>query len=173
MNELSLDDILGTKNPDKKCFTYESKALKIKSRIDFFLIAKPLTIRTKTADIRTTIAPDDKAMRFSLQTDSKKKGPGLWKFNKSLLEDEIYASLIRKNYPNICSKYAYLNNPKLKWEMIKTEIRGLTIPYAKNKAMNVRNLEKQLEVRLQSLEGKINSSAEGTGEAEKEEYERI
>ena len=81
MNELNLDDILRTKNPDKKCFTYESKALKIKSRIDFFLIAKPLTIRTKTADIRTAIAPDHKAIRLSLQTDSKKKGPGLWKFN--------------------------------------------------------------------------------------------
>ena len=66
-----------------------------------------------------------------------------------------------------------MNNPKFKWEMIKMEIRGLTVPYAKNKARNVRNLEKQLEVRLESLEEKINSSAEGTAEAEQEEYERI
>ena len=160
MNKLNFDDILRTKNPDKKCFTYESKALKIKSGIDFFLIAKPLTIKTKTADIRTVIAPDHMAIRLSLQTDSNKKGPGLWKFNNSLLEDEIYVSLIRDNYSNICSKYAYLNNPKLKCEMIKMEIRGLTIPYAKNKARNVRNLQG-------------NSSAEGTAEAEQEEYERI
>ena len=57
--------------------------------------------------------------------------------------------------------------------MIEMEIRGLTIPYAKNKARNVRNLEKQLEVSVESLEEKINSSVEGTAEAEQEEYERI
>ena len=51
MNELKLVDILRVKNPSKKCFTYESSTLKMKSRIDFFLIAKPLTPQTKTTDI--------------------------------------------------------------------------------------------------------------------------
>ena len=68
-----------------------------------------------------------------MQIEIKKKGPGLWKFNNSLLDDEIFVSLIRQNYPNICRKYAYLNDPKLKWEMIKMEIRSLVIPYVKTK----------------------------------------
>ena len=57
----------------------------MKSRIDFFLIPKSLITSTKTADIKTAIAPDDKGIRLFLQFESKKKGPGLWKFSNSLL----------------------------------------------------------------------------------------
>ena len=143
MDELSLVDILRIKNPSKRCFTYESSALKMKSRIDFFLISRSLISSTKTADIKTAIAPDHKAIRLFLQFENKKKGPGLWKFNNSLLNDDTFVNLITTNYPIICRKYAYLTNLKLKWEMIKMEIRSLTIPYAKNKAKNIRTLEKQ------------------------------
>ena len=41
MDELNLVDVLRIKNPSKRCFTYESSTLKMKSRIDFFLIPKP------------------------------------------------------------------------------------------------------------------------------------
>ena len=140
MNELKLVDILRVKNPSKKCFTYESSALKMKSRIDFFLISKLLTPQSKSADIKTAIAPDHKAIRRLLQLESKKKGPGLWKFNNSLLHDEVFVNLITERYPDICHKYADLNDPKLKWAMIKMEFRSLTIPSSKNKASNKRNL---------------------------------
>ena len=83
MDELNLVDILRIKNSSKRCFTYESSALKMKSRIDFFLISKSLISSTKTADIKTAIAPDHKAIRLFLQFENKKKGPGLWKFNNS------------------------------------------------------------------------------------------
>ena len=66
-------------------------------------------------------------------------------------------------------KYAYLN--KLKWELIKIEIRSMGIPYAKNKAKNVRNLEGQLESCIESVEGKINSSADDSTGTTQQEYE--
>ena len=122
MNELKLVDILRVKNPSKKCFTYEFSTLKMKLRIDFFLIAKPLTPQTKAADIKTAIAPDHKAIRLLLQLQSKKKGPGLWKFNNSLLHDEVFVNLITESYPDICHKYSDLNDAKLKWKMIKMNI---------------------------------------------------
>ena len=173
MDELNLVDILRIKHPGKRCFFYESSALKMKSRIDFFLIPKSLIASTKTADIKTAIAPDHKAIRLFLQFESKKKGPGLWKFNNSLLNDDTFVNLITSNYPIICRKYAYLTNLKLKWEMIKMEIRSLIIPYAKNKARNVRNLEKQLESRIDSLENKINTNPDDGTDAEQQEYERL
>ena len=45
MDELNLVDVLRIKNPSKRCFTYESGALKMKSRIGFFLISKSLIAR--------------------------------------------------------------------------------------------------------------------------------
>ena len=57
--------------------------------------------------------------------------------------------------------------------MIKMEIRSLTIPYAKKKARNVRNLEKQLESRIESLESKINANPDDSTDGEQQEYERL
>ena len=177
MDELNLVDILRIKNPGKRCFTYESSALKMKSRIDFFLIPKSLIASTKAADIKTAIAPDHKAIRLFLQFESKKKGPGLWKLNNSLLNDllndDTSVNLITTNHPIICRKYAYLTDLNLKWEMIKMEIRSLTIPYAKKKARNERNIEKQLESRIESLENKINANPDDGTDAEQQVYERL
>ena len=53
------------------------------------------------------------------------------------------------------------------------EIRGLTIPYAKNKAKIVRTLEKQLESRIESLENKTNAYPDDRTDAEQQEYERL
>ena len=58
MEELNLIDIYRQINPTKKYFTYESKPLNLKSRIDFFLISRPLSCCVKNAEIRTSIAPD-------------------------------------------------------------------------------------------------------------------
>ena len=53
------------------------------------------------------------------------------------------------------------------------EIRSLTIPYAKNKAKHVRTLEKQLELRIESLENKINASPDNSTDADQQEYKRL
>ena len=49
----------------------------------------------------------------------------------------------------------------------------MTIPYAKNKAKNVRTLEKQLESRIESLENKIEANPDDGTDAEQQEYERL
>ena len=40
MKEFDLVDVYREKNPKNKSYTYESKALKLCSRIDFFLLRK-------------------------------------------------------------------------------------------------------------------------------------
>ena len=62
------------------------------------------------------------------------RGPGFWKFNNSLLEDEGYTSKLRQNLPLFREKYADLVDLGLKWDVIKMEIRGFTIKYSKIKA---------------------------------------
>ena len=102
---LNLVDVLRIKNPSKRCFTDESKALKMKSRIDFFLIPKSLIASTKTADIKTAMAPDHMAIRLLatfLAIPKQEKGP------RSLLNDDTFVNLITTNYPIICRKHAYL-----------------------------------------------------------------
>ena len=90
MGELELVDIFRKQNPSKLSFTYESKALNLRSRIDFFLIAQSLINCVSHIGTKVSTAPDHKAVEFILTVVKQRRGPGLSKFNNSLLEDKGY-----------------------------------------------------------------------------------
>ena len=158
--ELDLIDILRKKKPNAKLFTYESKPLRMKSRIDDFLIANSMSHLVSLVNIGTSIAPDHRAVRLNVNLTSNKRGPGLWKFNNSLLLDDEFVCLIETNYSAISEKFCELDDKQLKWEMIKMELRGLIIQYAKRKARKSREYLERLEQRLAETEAFINNSNE-------------
>ena len=99
MKELGLIDVYRLKHRKIKAFTYESKPLKLKSRIDFFLTTQALQNVVDKAEIRISNAPDHKAIFLSITVqDAFKRGPGTWKFNNQLLEDEAYKNSIKRVY---------------------------------------------------------------------------
>ena len=103
MQQLNMIDIYRVLHPNTTTYTYESKSLKLKSRIDFFLIAKQLLNSTKKAETRSSIGPDHKAIFLCLQIDQTfKRGPGNWKFK---LKDNEYVNLIKNSFPSIQEKY--------------------------------------------------------------------
>ena len=50
MKELNLADIYRILHPNTKTCTYESKSLNLKSRIDYFIISKELSIATRRVE---------------------------------------------------------------------------------------------------------------------------
>ena len=174
MEDLDLVDIFRQKKPLKMSFTYESKFLKVKSRIDFFLVSNSLCESVLEVDTKASIAPDHKAGKLCLQLNYHNRGPGLWKFNNSLLDDERFISLINTNYPKILDKYREIQDKRLLWELIKMEIRGLTIPYSKNKARINRQVELNILKRIEVLDELISSSDNLQNiDAELNEYEHL
>ena len=174
LEDLDLVDIFRQKKPLKMSFTYESKFLKVKSRIDFFLVSNSLCESVLEVDTKASIAPDHKAVKLCLQLLSYNRGPGLWKFNNSLLDDERFINLINANYPKILDKYREIQDKRLLWELIKMEIRGLTIPYSKNKARINRQVELNILKRIEVLDELISSSDNLQNiDAELNEYEHL
>ena len=153
--EFGLVDILRVKNPNGKFYTCESKALKLKSRIDYFLITKSWGHLVSVADTKISIAPDHRAVRLGIKMVTNKRGPGLWKFNNSLLKDEVFITLIENSYPMIKVKYREVEDARLRWELIKMELDGISIPYAKNKARATRLYIENLEKRSAELDATI------------------
>jgi len=143
MREFDLVDVFREKYPKNKSYTYDSKALKLCSRIDFFLMPQYQISWVEQIETVVSNAPDHKVVKLKLNSPNNKRGPGLWKFNNSLLVDEGYVALIRENYSSISEKYSRQEDKRLKWELVKMELRGLTIRYAKNKA-NIRRKERDL-----------------------------
>ena len=88
---------------------------------------------------------------FLQKNNSKIAGPGFWKFNSSLLENEEYINEFKANINNYRNKYLYLDDKGLRWDLIKVEVRGFTIAYAKRKAKKKRNEEKKLQQQLNEL----------------------
>ena len=83
------------------------------------------------------------------------RGPGLWKFNNTLLEDENYEVHIEFYYPQILTKYPEVVDKQLLWELIKLELRAKTIKYSKQKKSTLRNKEEALQNELRELDHKI------------------
>ena len=111
MDELGLVDAYRALHPKRKLFTYESKPLKLKSRIDLFIISQALKPNIRKAEIRSSIAPDHKAIFLSLEiNDAYQRGPGTWKFNNTLLEDDNYIEIITECVPRVLVKYQEVEN---------------------------------------------------------------
>ena len=66
MGAFDILDIQRLRHPRLRKYSYESKSLKLKSRIDFFLVAKNLTQRVKKSEINPSIALDHRAIYISL-----------------------------------------------------------------------------------------------------------
>ena len=174
MEELDLIDIFRKLKPHIKSFSYESKFLKVKSRLDYFLIAKHLTQHVHNVETKTATTPDHKAIKLSLKLSQVIRGPGLWKFNNSFLKDKNYLTLITESYPIISEKYANIVDKRLKWELIKMEIRSITISFAARKAKEFRKQESDLQKRLDVIDKSISNSCDNQNIEDKlKEFDKL
>ena len=140
-------DIQRIRHPNAKKFSYVSKALKMRSRIEIFLISKKIEKLCKKGRHTTLYRTGSHLIYLLLAwTKENPRGPGLWKFNNSLLTEE-YSAKIRELYPMFREKLSYVEDKRLFWEMLKMEIRNVTISFAKRKASLVRKHEREIKER--------------------------
>ena len=78
--------------------------------------------------------------------------------------------MIHKQLPEYVSKYQELTDKGLLWEMVKMEIRASTIIFAKRKAKQKRNEEKELLIKFNRLQETIRLNF---SEATKSEMDRV
>ena len=86
------------------------------------------------------------------------------------MADKTYVELITKNIPEYVKKYQELEDKGLLWEMIKMEIRATTVIFAKRKAKQKQNKEKEHLLRFNSLQEQLRLIF---NESTKAEMERI
>ena len=91
METFDLIDIQRRRQPNLNIHSHVAKALKVKSRLHFFLIAKRFSQHVKKVGCYPSIAPDNKAIYLDLLLpQNSKRGPGFWKFNSLLQNDKEY-----------------------------------------------------------------------------------
>ena len=145
--ELDLVDIWRVKNPTKKSFTWSQTSPLIFCRLDFWLISNSLHDLVKTADIIPAVRTDHAAISLKLvNTLNDLKGPGFWKLNCSLLDDEDYVKDIEERIPVwLAEGRDELSESRSVWDWLKYNIRIHSIQYSKRKARERNEREKILQ----------------------------
>ena len=84
---------------------------------------------------------------FSKENQNNKSS-GFWKFNNSLLFDNILKEKLKEHIQDIKNDNKLSNDPQIKWEFLKYQIRKFTIRFSKMRANEERKQREELETAL-------------------------
>ena len=136
IEELDLIDVWRHRNPDTKKFTwskFDRKSHTLSwSRIDMFLIPSCLMNKVSKCEILPGYASDQSIITLELNLGEQKRGPGYWKLNNMLLQDEKYVNIINEGIDKTLGMFEHLDPPR-KWELLKFKLADISKEYAQFK----------------------------------------
>ena len=135
MGSFDLVDIWRYLNPRENQFTWSSSDLKVKCRLDYWLISRDILRIVDSSEIE--VFPYCDHLQVTLLINGVKqhpRGPGYWKFNASLLEDKNFVEQVSTKIPGFINQYQGVADKGLLWELVKMEIRAYTIYFSKQSA---------------------------------------
>ena len=160
--KFNLFDSFRTKNPDKREYSWGTLNPQIiKERIDVILVSNSLQdYVTETGIIPSHKTCSDHGIPFvSIKGYGvPTKGPGVWKFNNSLLKEPSYNSEMKENLPNWINEAErdLPENNGSQWGYIKHKIgefsRNFGAKLKKAKLLLKSNIEKELVLLSQNLD---------------------
>ena len=125
-------------------------------------------------DILTLISTDHSSVHFSLSKEKITiRDTGIWKFNSSLTKDQNCKTEIKKLIRSFSNENEFLLNRRLKWELLKYEVRKSTIKYTKHVSKEKRQLKTNLENQLKKLERKLDEDNLNKHDSVKNELDEI
>ena len=152
-DEYNLLDCWRTLNPDVRRYTWRQSNPVRQSRIDYWLITSPLLNMIDLCDIQPSYKSDHSLITLDLRIGpNAERGPGIWKFNVSLLKDTKYVEQLNTCIVELKTIYAGLEDKALKWEIIKCELRRETISYCKSESKKRKELILSLSKDVTKLE---------------------
>lgn len=150
MSQNDLVDIWRVLNPDLFRSTFIQKQTSVASalmeRIDFFLIESSLQQFVDKVDINPAFASDHAIPCLDLNICSQPPGPGYWKFNNQLLDDEVFIQDAVDTITEVLSQKQV--DIFEKWELMKFKVKQCAL----RRSINLARSEKQ---KLQVLNKKL------------------
>ena len=151
----NLTDIWRIRNPKAKQYTFWQKQVSgfLQRRLDYFFISNNIHEFILDSDIIPAISSDHSPILLSFSKEKQdSKNSGFWKFNNSLLSDNIFKEKLKQHIQNIKSDNELSSDPQIKRQFLKYQIPEFTIRFSKIHAKEKQKQGKELETTLKSLE---------------------
>ena len=179
--ELNLVDIWRHLNPKINQFTWHSYYADISSRLDRIYIASSLITLVETVDIVPFSWSDHDAVVITFSLPEKTtRGPGYWKLNTKLLQDENYVTQITEFWKEWQKKKPTYEKFSMWWDIGKIKIKDITITFATERNKIKKQQRQELVQQLTSERSKtqrdmtkISDIREQIKEYDLQEAERI
>ena len=154
-NKFLLCDIFRVRNPGLKRFTFRQQTPCLARRLDRFLISNALQTKVISCEILSSLQSDHSPVCLKINTKDGhfKKGGNYWKFNSSLLKDNIFVTGLKEMVESKRVEYMGMDN-QIKWELIKFEIRKFAMNYSKKVARENRRVLRRNENIMKDFETK-------------------
>ena len=159
-DKFDLCDIWRVKHPKTKTFTFRQKHFSgfIQRRLDYIFVLQNLQKKTRNVDILNAVSTDNSPVFCSLLNSMEiPKGPGIWKFNNSLIFDRNFVKeikcFIHDTKKTLLTEDVF--DKQSQWEILKYEIRKFPIRYSKVIAKEKRKKQYELESKLKILENSL------------------
>ena len=153
MEDKNLFDIWRNRNVNSKMFSRKQmvQGFLTQSRIDYFLVSNELKAMVKNIFYRDTSFSDHSIVYMSVDFSDVEKGPGVWIFNNSFLEDNIFVEKIRKLFADEIGSDFYNSNPLVWWDNLKFKVRRICQIYGKERQKEKNREYFKLQNKLQEL----------------------
>jgi exonuclease III len=176
-DDLNLTDIWRTLNPFKKRYTWRqggrNSPLK-QSRLDYWIISIPIIFDLNTVEISPGFRSDHSLIEINFnQAIDDARGPSFWRFNSNLIKDENYVEKVKETIQKSRENHGNIEDKGLIWDLIKMDIRSITISFSKNKARENRDLIKDKMSQFATLENILGQKTEVENQENHIKYEAL
>lgn len=148
--DFGLTDVFRHLHPNEPGFTWYNAKGTRKSRLDMVFTTKHLSC--SECKLEPSFFSDHMILIAKINFDvTASKGPGVWKLNNKLLEDEELRNTFRVKYERWRTLKEMFESECEWWEWVKSEIKKFFVKVGRNKVQKEKRQEKSLQGKLQRL----------------------
>ena len=152
----ALRDAWRLKHPRERHFTWFNHNRTIASRLDSFLISRSLCGQISACKIWPCLRSDHDFVILDIELSGLlKHGPGVWKINNSLLEDEHFRSSIEDLIDTFISFRHVFSSTKELWDALKDDIKLVTVNFSRRRSRERAREKVLLTNRLIALKNRL------------------
>ena len=129
-------DIWRVRNKAAKKYTFRQSHYSgiLQRRLDYIFASNSMQYSIKNVEIGTAFLSDHSPVKMTVlePKNNIKRGSGYWKFNKSILHDPVFVQNIKNTTSELVQEQASSRQKQINWEIMKYEIRKMTIKHSKS-----------------------------------------